>query len=191
MSKRINRDDCDKLFDYGFYIPTRTIYIGSATGIDAAAAELAIKGLHILDATSAAPLTVILNTEGGDWTHGLAIYDAIKACRSPVTVRGTGAVMSAGSVIMQAGDHRVLTPSATVMIHYGTDEVSGHGKDVQRWTDKTARDNRFMEDIFLQKMPITRKKLQKLLDFDTIYTAQEAVVAGLADSVEEPPLAQE
>lgn len=190
MSKRLNRDDLDKMFEWGLYLPTRTVYIGSATGIDAGAAELAVKGLHILDAQSAAPITVILNTEGGDWCHGLAIYDAIRACRSPVTVRGTGSVMSAGAVIMQAGDVRILTPSATVMIHYGTDELSGHAKEVARWVAKTARDNTHMEDIFLSKMPgMSRARLQKLLNFDTILSASEAVAYGLADSVEEPPTA--
>ena len=196
MSKRINRDDIDKFFDYGIYIPTRTVYLGSVSdedsgkgesGTDFQMAELATKGLHILDAQSSAPITVVMNNLGGDWTHGMAIYDAIRACRSRVTVRGTGNVMSMGAVILQAGDVRVLTPNTTVMIHYGQDTLSNHTKIVARWAAESERANRKMEDLLLARMPgVSRTRLQKMLNFDTILSASEAVELGLADSVEEP-----
>lgn len=192
---RINRDDIDKFFEYGVYPTTRTVYIGSMTsdedgesGTDYGMAEYAIKGLHILDAQSDAPITVIMNNLGGNEYHGLAIFDAIKGCRSPVTVKATGHAMSMGSWILQAGDHRVMTANARLMIHYGTWGVCDHPKIAYNWAEEGKRMDRLMEDAYLariqEKHPeFTRKKLQAMLNFDTILTAQQTVDLGLADEV--------
>jgi ATP-dependent protease ClpP protease subunit len=194
---RLNRDDVDRFFDYGVYPATRTLYIGSMgaieedeTGTDYAMAEYAIKGLHLLDSASDAPLTIIMNNLGGDCYHGMAIYDAIRACRSEVTIRATGYAMSMGSIIFQAADHRIMTPNARFMIHYGTMGYHAHTKIFQKWAKECERGDKEMEDLYLarihEKQPdFTRARLQKMLNFDTILNAQETVDLGLADTVEE------
>jgi len=193
MAKHL-RDDIDKFYEYGIYVPTRTIYLGDTEdkSVDADMSARAVKGLHMLDAISDSPITVILNTEGGDVQHGLAIYDAIKSCRSKVTVVGTGCVWSMGAWILQAGDHRVLTPNSTVMIHLGTDEIKGHTKDVVRWAEQGEKWNALMTAEFLERIrqrePLfLAGKLRRMLEFDTILTAVEAVDLGLADAIQEVP----
>jgi len=193
---RLSRDTIDQWYEYGLHVPTRTLYVGSASegedgesGTDFVMAEKTIKGLHLLDTQSAQAITIVMNNLGGDWCHGMAIYDAIKACRSKVTVIGTGAVMSMGSVILQAADRRLLHPNARVMIHYGSmGMASTHAKVFTRWSDDLKKLDRIMEDIYLEKMQeknpsFTRNKLQKLLNFDTILSATEAIELGLADNL--------
>jgi ATP-dependent Clp protease protease subunit len=198
MTKRINRDDMDRFFDFGVYPTTRTIYVGSMgtedgineTGTDYAMAEYAIKGLHILDAASDAEITIIMNNLGGDVYHGMAIYDAIKACRSPVTIKATGYAMSMGSIILQAADKRLITPNARFMIHYGHIGMSAtHTKNFIKWAKETERSDKEMEDLYLRRIhekhpDFARKRLQQMLNFDTILTAQETVDLGLADAIE-------
>jgi ATP-dependent Clp protease protease subunit len=195
MSKRLNRDDIDKFLEYSVHPASRTLYMGSISdaqgeesGTDYAMAEVMIKGLHILDSVSDAPITIIMNNLGGEEYHGLAIYDAIKGCRSRVTVRATGHAMSMGSWIFQAADHRVMTPNARLMIHYGTWGVHDHPKIAYKWMEECKRIDRLMEDTYLQRIQekhpeFTRQRLQKMLNFDTILTAQETVELGLADEV--------
>ena len=58
------------------------------------------------------PMTVVLNTPGGDVEHGLAIYDTIRmlvASGTEVHVVGLGRVASMGTVIMQAGSRRIAS----------------------------------------------------------------------------------
>lgn len=201
MSSKLNKGDAATFFDCGIYFPTRTLYIGSAdssdaegeSGTDFRMAERAVKGLHILDATGRQDITVIMNNIGGDQYHGMAIYDAISACRSPVTIIGTGPVMSMGAWIMQAADHRILMPHARMMIHYGTSGYVGHAKDMYKWAAENKRMDKLMEDCFLDRITnkhptYSRAKLQGLLNFDTILSADEAVALGLADNIynEEP-----
>src|SRR5688572_25841186 len=108
MSKRHTRDDIDKFHDYNIYIPTRTLYMGSEytddtgeSGVDALMASRFLKNLSILEAINQEPITIIMNNPGGDWFHGVAIYDAIKAAKSHVTIKVLGMAMSMGAVILQ------------------------------------------------------------------------------------------
>ncbi len=192
---RINRDDVDKLYDYDLYIPSRTIYMGSVesdiengeSGVEAVMAERVIKALHLLDQKNE-PITIIMNNPGGDWFHGMAIYDAIKGCQSHITIKVYGMAMSMGAVILQAADKRVMMPSSKFMMHYGYMGFAGHSKTFDKWGDENKRINKEMEQIFLDKIQetdpsFTLKQLEELLDHDTIYTAQETVNMGLADEV--------
>lgn len=199
MAKLI-RDDVDRFLDYDIYIPTRTITIGTAsydengeeTGTDFKMAERAIKNLHILDSQSDKPITIIMNNIGGWQGHGNAIFDAIRNCRSHVTIQATGHVQSMGSVIFQAADQRVMMPTAEFMMHYGELSQSGHPRSVEKWVERNKKYERWMEDLYLSRMQqvdpkMTRKKLQEMLNFDTILNAQETVNLGLADKILEPP----
>jgi len=197
MSKRVSRADIDYWQDYGIHIPTRTLYMGSEdtfdegeSGTDAKMAERVIKNLHALDFASDAPITIIMNNLGGDVFHGMAIYDAIHKCRSHVTIKATGYVMSMGSIILQAADERILTPFAVCMVHHGYDSHDDHVKTVRNWIEFSKKYDKFLAEIYLNKIrekhpDYSMKKLDKLLDFDTILTAQEAVDLGLADSLNE------
>lgn len=198
MGRRSTPDDIEIFYEYGIHVPTRTLYMGSEsadwdggeTGVDYLMAERVIKGLRLLDSFADTPITIVMNNLGGDVIHGMAIYDAIKACRSQVTVRATGHAMSMGSIILQAADVRHITPNSWFMIHYGTDSMHNHSKIVQQWAKWADRYNTIMEDLYLerirQKHPnFTRAKLKKMLNFDTILDAKATVELGLADEVVE------
>lgn len=196
MSKRINRDDVDKLYDYDLYIPTRTIYMGSTessieygeSGVEAVMAERVIKALLLLDQQNA-PITIIMNNPGGDWYHGMAIYDAIKQCQSHITVKVFGMAMSMGGIILQAADKRLMAPNSKFMMHYGTDGIqSVHSKIFKKWADEGEKNNDHMEQLFLDKIheknpKMTLSKLKNMLDYDTILSPQETIDLGLADGI--------
>lgn len=183
---RNNYDNMSALFDNGLYIPSRTIFIEGE--IDEGSAAWAIKGIHVLDNMSSAPITVILNTEGGDQYQGMAIYDAIKACRCQVTIRAIGTVMSSGSIILQAGDIREMTPNCMFMFHYGEIGIDSHPKITKKWVEEETRFSKKMLDIYLEKIrqknkKFSRAKLDRMLDFDTILTAEETLELGLIDAI--------
>lgn len=199
MATKVLRDDIDKWFEYGIYLPNRHMYMGSAvytedgeSGTDHFMAERAIKNLHLLDSLAPNgdnPLTIIMNNLGGDEYHCMAIYDAIMACRNHVTMIGTGYVMSAGSVIFQAADERVMSPNSRMMIHYGTWGMYDHPKIAYAWAEESKKMNQVMRNIYLERIrekhpDYLEEELDKLLNFDTILNPYEAVDLGLADRVE-------
>jgi ATP-dependent Clp protease protease subunit len=190
-------------FEYGIDIQKRLLYLGSLPnmmeadpGVDFRMAERAIKGLMFLDSLQygtgkkkrTVPITIALNTPGGDVDHGLAIYDAIKSCLNPVHIIVYGRAHSMGSIILQAADRRIMAPNASIMIHYGECYIEGHPKLVAKFNSQLKRNKLFMEQLFHKKMKeknpkISLKKVQKMLDFDTFFTPAEAIKYGLADGI--------
>lgn len=196
---KIYKDEIDRLFDYDIYVPTRTIVMRShavdvesgESGTDAEMAQRVIKGLHILDSsapTGDKPITIIMNNPGGDEFDGLAIYDAIKACKNHVTIVVYGKAMSMGGIILQAADKRVMSGNARFMMHYGTFSISANAQDAYKWMEENKKIDVWMEELFLEKMQekdptMTIDKLKEMLKSDFIVDAQEAVDLGLADDV--------
>lgn len=180
----------------GLDLSTRTIFMGSEWvstdgdegGTDAVMAQRVLKNLHLLVDVSLKPITIIANNLGGDEYHGMAMFDAIKLSPCPITMVARGHVMSMGSILFQAASERVMGPSATQMVHYGTWGFVGHAKTAQKVAAEGKRLDRWMEQLYLerirQKQPnYTLARLRKLLDHDTFLTAQQSIDLGLADRV--------
>lgn len=174
---KFKKDDVDQFMDNDIYLPTRTVYMGSAStwdtgeesGVDHDMAERMIKCLHILDTYDVEarrgdkPITIIMNNPGGDVQHGMAIYDAIKHCKNHVTIKVYGQAMSVGSIILQAADKRIMTRHSKIMIHYGELDVGGHAKTAYQWADSAKTYDHWMENMFLEKIGDRKIKLYKYL----------------------------
>lgn len=200
MAKKHVRDDLERFHDYSIYLPNRTIYMGSEehhiehgeSGTDGAMAERTVKNLHILDSLSSEPIHIIMNNIGGDEYSCFAIIDAIRQCKSNVTVTAMGHAMSAGSLILQAADERVMAPLAVQMMHYGTWGCVDHSKTFQKWAREGKRIDEWMEQYYLarihEKNPkFSITKLKQMLDHDTFLTAEESLALGLCDAITELP----
>ena len=177
------------------YIPNRTVYFGGnpydedeVTSVNIAQI---IKNLQLLEFQAPGEkINIILNSCGGSWDDGIALYDLIKSLQSPVTIIGMGKVYSMGTVIMQAGDLRILTKHTTFMIHAGSSGYSGHSDNFQAWARQEKLTNEQMIDIYYEQMKkknskITKQKIAKMITIDYILSAQEAVDMGFADVVME------
>lgn len=204
MNGRFKTDDIDKYFDYNINLITRTLYMGSVysdgdneSGTDAKMAELVIKGLHVLDNmdktsdNGESPITIVMNNLGGDYYHGMAIYDAISLCKNRVEINVYGRAMSMGSIIIQAGDVRRMTKHASMLIHYGEGGYIGNTLNAIQWAEEDKRINAWMEDMYLEKIhekhpTFSRERLQKWLTPDKFMTAEEAVKWNLIDEVMNP-----
>lgn len=182
--------------DYGLLLEARTIYIGSGSlskeneeaGLDADLAEKTIKNIVYLTHVSSEPIRILINNIGGDIYHCLAIFDVIKSSRCHVTTIALGQAMSCGSILLQAGNNRLMAPNARQMIHYGTSGIVSDNKTLQKFSKEVANLDKWMEDMYLEKIKrvnktYTRKMLQKLLQHDTFLTAKKSVLLGLADGI--------
>lgn len=199
MSEKYKTDDIDKFFDYDLSLSTRTIFLSTSydaeEAVDPMMVERVMKCLHVLDNLDESslngtnPITIIMNCPGGFYYDGLAIYDAIRACKNHVTIKVFGVAMSMGSVILQAADKRVLSPNSTMMIHYG--EGGGeayHLPTVRAWGEEDKRLSKMLEDLYMEKIrqkqpKFRRDKLKKWLTIDTFFAPKEAIEIGLADEI--------
>jgi ATP-dependent Clp protease protease subunit len=180
-------------FNYGLEPDTRTIFMGTNhesenTGTDYLMAQRVIKALHILEKTKG-DIRIIMNNEGGFWTDGIAMYDYIKACKNSVIIDVVGQASSMGAIILQAADIRRVAKHSKIMVHYGKDGLSPeHPEIYRRWAGESERIKGEIHKILLPKIREKKKKftesqLVNILNFDTIYSAQEAIDMGLADEI--------
>lgn len=161
MGKRPkNFDSVWSWFDHNVDLESRTIYMGSISsdyennesGVDHLMAEYIIKGIHLLEERSEEEILILMNNPGGDWYHGLAIYDAIKYSSCHCRIKVYGHAMSMGSLILQAADSRIMMPNSKFMIHYGYNGTVGHSKTFERTADEGKRINYQMENIYLDEI---------------------------------------
>lgn len=184
----IKTDELDQFHSADVYKSARIICLFGE--IDEATTNTFIKNIRLLDHISDKDITVLMNTIGGDVHLGLAIYDAIRECQSNVIIHCVANCWSAGAIILQAGDVRKISKNATVMLHVGNSDISDHSENFKRWAKEHERLGQVFEDILYEKMrekksDFRKSQLKKMLMFDTILVADQAVVLGLVDEVVE------
>jgi ATP-dependent protease ClpP protease subunit len=74
------------------------------------------------------------------------------------------------------------------MVHDGEDGVHADAKSFEAWGKQSARTRRTMYHIYLERMRyknarLTVKEVETMCSHDRIFSAEEAVNAGLADMV--------
>lgn len=158
------------------------------SGTDCQMSEFFIKAITHLNSISSKPIIVHMNNLGGDWYHGMSIYDAIRASTAHVYGICWAHAMSMGSIIIQACDTRIAAPNCTFMIHDGDEALYGTSKAVEAWAKFAAKTRQQMYEIYLSRIKsakprMTLKKVEELCSHDNIFTAEKAVNYGLVDWV--------
>ena len=89
----------------------------------------------ILRALGPGPITVNINSPGGDVFEGIAIYNLLREHDGEVTVNVIGLAASIASVIAMAGDNIRIAKSAYFMIHNAWTIAMGNRNDMQKVVD--------------------------------------------------------
>ena len=131
------------------------------------------------------PISVYIDTYGGSLDAALCMYDAMKACCCPIVTVGIGKVMSAGVLLLAAGDkgHRFITQNTRVMVH----EVSGGTFGPVSEMENTVAETRRMQDVYVELLAgdtgTKKTKIIKDMQAETYMSAEETVAYGIADKV--------
>jgi len=80
---------------------------------------------------SSKPIDIIISSEGGTMSDGLAIYDRIRQSEFTIHTKAIGCVQSMALVIFLAGDYRYGSVNTIFMNHQGLDEVEGKLSDLE------------------------------------------------------------
>lgn len=168
------------------------------SGIEYRMATQFIKNLHVLDQDKNDDILVHLHSPGGDWIHGMAMYDAIQMASSEVNIIAYGEVSSMSGLLLQAAYNRVMMPSCEFMIHRGTLRLEGVSTTVQSnamWNIKTDTTmlkmyaSRAVNGPYFRKREMNEEQVIKFIDQkirklgDWNLNAEEAAYYGLADGV--------
>jgi ATP-dependent Clp protease protease subunit len=86
--------------------------------------------MSYLNMRSEAPITIWLNTPGGEEVSMFCFHDLVRASKSHVTIIGTGEICSAGVLMLACGHKRLVTESCVLMSHRGRGGVEGDYENI-------------------------------------------------------------
>jgi ATP-dependent Clp protease, protease subunit len=129
------------------------------------------------------PVVVEINSPGGDYFEGLAIYNTLREHPKDVTVKILGVAASAASVIAMAGDTIMVPRAGFLMIHNVWVMAIGDKNLLAETADRLAPFDAVAADIYAARSGMDIKDIVKMLDAETWIGGAEAVEKGLADSL--------
>lgn len=129
-------------------------------------------------------ITVNINSPGGSFFEGIAIYNLLKEHDGDVTVQVVGMAASAASIIAMAGDKILVAKSAFIMIHNAWAFAIGNKLDMQDMADTLAKFDAAMATVYADQTGKKEKDIAKTLDSgDTWMQGPEAVAEGYATAL--------
>ncbi|MDV7101659.1 Clp protease ClpP [Gordonia amicalis] len=130
------------------------------------------------------PVTVRINSPGGDVYAALAITNALRRRSGPITSIVEGLAASAASFIAMAGDEVVMCRNSELMIHDARGLCVGNSTDMAEYAEWLGRASDNIASIYAEKAGGTVASWRTAMKAETWYTAEQAVRAGLADRVD-------
>ena len=129
------------------------------------------------------PVTVWLNSPGGDCIAASQIYSMLMDYPHNVTVKIDGIAASAGSVIAMAGTKVLMTPTALVMIHNPATTAFGDHKDMSKAIDMLDEVKESIINAYEIRTGLSHTQLSHMMDEETWMNAKKAIELGFADGL--------
>lgn len=133
------------------------------------------------------PLNVHINSGGGDAFEGITIMNLLR--NHPSTVNGivTGMAASAASIIAMGCDSLTMSPGSQLMIHRAACQVYGDRSVFAEVMAELERMDTSLATLYQARAGGDLADWENAMQTETWYTPDEAVAAGLADHIAEPP----
>ena len=130
-------------------------------------------------------INVHINSYGGEVFAGFAIYNTLKQHKAKINVYIDGIAASAASIIAMAGDKIFMPKTSLMMIHYNWSYVVGNAKELRKTAEDMDKIDKAIKTSYIDRIKIDEKELAKLLDEETLLSADECIEKGFADEIVE------
>ena len=131
------------------------------------------------------PINLYINSPGGVVSAGLAMYDTMQYIIPPVSTVCLGQAASAASLILCAGasGSRFATPNSKIMIHQPSGGFSGQATDIKIQAEEILKTKKRINEIYQKHLNISINEIDKAMERDKFFDAEEAMKFGLIDKV--------
>lgn len=136
------------------------------------------------------PITVWINSPGGDCVAAAQIYNMLMDYPADVTVRIDGIAASAASVIAMAGTKVQMSPVSVMMIHNPLTVAMGDSDEMRRAIQLLDEVKESIINAYEIKTGLSRAKLSHLMDGETWMNAKKALELGFCDEILYQPEAE-
>lgn len=133
------------------------------------------------------PIHMVVSTYGGSVDEMFSLYDTLNFIKTPVHTIGLGKVMSAGVLLLAAGQKgkRLIGKHARIMIHPISGGSGGNVFEMRNDVQEQERLQDLMADALLRETKMKRHELEKIMKVghECFLTANDAVRLGIADNL--------
>lgn len=148
--------------------------------------EYVVRALQSMANRSSKPITLYLQSNGGDAYATLYLVDVIQSLPAPVHCIAGGAVCSAATWIMAACDYRLAYPNTTFLIHAGSTGIQDDLVSSEIYMDEQKRLQKLLEQIYARNSRMGAEFWSEVCKRDLFLTAEEALWLGLIDEIIQP-----
>ena len=127
------------------------------------------------------PVTIWLNSPGGDCIAASQIYSMLMDYKGSVTVKIDGIAASAASVIAMAGTKVLMAPTALMMIHNPATAAFGDHVDMQKAIEMLDEVKESIINAYELRTNLSHAQLAHMMDDTTWMNAKKAIELGFAD----------
>ena len=169
---------------YSRLLKERIVFV---TGpIDDHSASLVTAQLLFLEAENPTKdISFYINSPGGTVTSGLAIYDTMQYIRPAISTLCIGQAASMGSLLLAGGaeGQRFALPNARIMVHQPSGGAQGQATDIEIHAREIIATRARLNDIYAKHTGQTLVSIEKSMERDKFFSAEEAQEFGIIDEV--------
>ncbi|KAB5550917.1 Clp protease-domain-containing protein [Coniochaeta sp. 2T2.1] len=139
------------------------------------------------------PITMYINSPGGEVSSGLAIYDTMSYIKSPVSTVCVGAAASMAAILLLGGENgkRYALPHSSIMVHQPLGGTRGQAADILIYANQIQRLREQTNRIVRKHLNLAgggREKwdlaaVNDMMERDKYMTAEEARETGIVDEI--------
>lgn len=132
-----------------------------------------------------APISVFINSPGGEIDNGLLIYDCLVGSKAPIRTFCSGCAYSMGAVLFICGQERFMFPHSKLMLHEPLlgGKIGGNASSIKSISESLLETKTMMNRLLAFHTGKTEAEMDELTSFDHYFSAEEAVEMGLADGI--------
>lgn len=176
LNDGVHKDSADKLIEE----------LESLYGPSAVAAKMVIGDAVCAADDALESVEVEINSPGGSVFEGNRIYNALRGMSArgvEITTTVNGLAASMGSVILMAGDKRVMTQGSRIMIHEASTIAWGDARTLRKNADLLEGISAEIAGIYADRTGGDAESIRNLMFAETWMTADQAKENGFVHTV--------
>jgi len=165
-------------------LKTRTIFVSEPIS-DELARKVYQQLIVLEDESREKPITVIINSPGGEADSGFGLYDMIRFVEPPVRTLVAGLCASAAVVVFLAGEKgsRLSLPNSRFMMHQPSSATFGQASDLKIASDEIVKLRERYNQLVAEATGKDPAAVGHDVDRDFWLGAEEARAYGLVDRI--------
>ena len=183
----LRKDDLgrERVYDLASCMLANRIILLTEPINDETAAAITSQLLYLEAENSEEPITIYINSPGGNISAGFAIYDVMNKIKCPVHTMVMGIAASMAAFILCSGSRgsRYALPNASIMIHQPKGAIEGQAADVEIYAKRLVDLRQELYKIMAKNTGMSYEEMAYACERDNYLTPKKALEMGFIDKI--------